>query len=178
MLGHTHHDQAVRITGARASLTDDVRGRQRRYVISMGIRTVCVILTVLLWHVNTILAWAMLAAGLLLPYFAVVIANAGRENGTSLPHAYTPTADRPALESAPRDGEESDAAEPRTVQGTVYGAEDDYVAGEETAQVSETGTHAGSETSATSDTPGTPKASGASHSSDAEGVGASREPAG
>lgn len=163
MLGHTHHDQVVRITGARASLTDDVRGRQRRYVISMGIRTVCVILTVLLWHVNTILAWAMLAGGLLLPYFAVVIANAGRENGTSLPHAYTPTADRPALESAPHGGEEPDAGEPRTVQGTVYGTDDGYAAGEETAQASGTGPRTHSE---------------ASDASDAEDVGASREPAG
>ncbi len=36
--------QVFRITGARQGLEEDVRGRQRRYVISMSIRTVSVIL--------------------------------------------------------------------------------------------------------------------------------------
>ena len=35
-----------------AGLTEDVRGRQRRYVISMSIRTVSVILAVVLWNVE------------------------------------------------------------------------------------------------------------------------------
>jgi hypothetical protein len=39
-----HSDTEVfRITGARQGLADDVRGRQRRYVISMSIRTLSVI---------------------------------------------------------------------------------------------------------------------------------------
>lgn len=65
----------IRITGARACLTEDVRGRQRRYIISMSIRTLSVILTVVLWNVERPLAWATLVIGALLPYVAVVYAN-------------------------------------------------------------------------------------------------------
>jgi len=65
------------ITGAPASLTRDQAGRQRRYFISMMIRTACFILTVILpspWR------WFALVGAVTLPYFAVVIANAGRES--------------------------------------------------------------------------------------------------
>jgi hypothetical protein len=85
------------ITGARQSLADDVRGRQRRYVISMLIRTVSVLLTVILWNVERPLAVVTLVVGALLPYVAVVVANAGRENPTSMPSAFVPTHTRPAL---------------------------------------------------------------------------------
>lgn len=90
--------EVFRITGARQGLVDDVRGRQRRYVISMLIRTLSVVLTVLLWNVQRPLAIGTLALGVLLPYIAVVIANAGRENAPALPSAYVPMPVRPALE--------------------------------------------------------------------------------
>ncbi|MEN9352097.1 MAG: hypothetical protein RL476_57 [Actinomycetota bacterium] len=64
------------ITSAQNALTRDQAGRQKRYFISMMIRTGCFILTVLLpnpWR------WIALAGAVTLPYFAVVIANAGRE---------------------------------------------------------------------------------------------------
>ncbi|HEY9351314.1 MAG TPA: DUF3099 domain-containing protein [Acidothermales bacterium] len=64
------------ITGAPRALTDDVRDRQRRYLISMGIRTVCFVLAIV---VDGWLRWAFLVGALILPYIAVVIANAGRE---------------------------------------------------------------------------------------------------
>ncbi|MFJ4919026.1 DUF3099 domain-containing protein [Streptomyces sp. NPDC088725] len=89
--------EVFRITGARQGLTDDVRGRQRRYVISMLIRTVSVLLTVILWNIERIVAIGTLALGLLLPYVAVVIANAGRENAPSLPSTFVPAPSRPAL---------------------------------------------------------------------------------
>lgn len=89
-----------RITGARAGLTEDVRVRQRRYVISMSIRTVSVILTVVLWNVERPLAWAMLVLGAVLPYVAVVLANGGRENGTTaIPTVVLPPPARPVLEA-------------------------------------------------------------------------------
>jgi hypothetical protein len=86
-----------RITGARQSLEDDVRGRQRRYVISMLVRTVAVLLTVLLWNVSRPLSVVTLVLGLVLPYIAVVIANAGRENAPSLPSTFITSASRPSL---------------------------------------------------------------------------------
>ena len=64
------------ITNAPLALTRDQAGRQKRYFISMMIRTACFILTVLL---PTPYRWIALAGAVGLPYFAVVIANAGRE---------------------------------------------------------------------------------------------------
>ncbi|MER7171169.1 DUF3099 domain-containing protein [Streptomyces mesophilus] len=89
--------EVFRITGARQSLADDVRGRQRRYIISMSIRTLSVILAAVLWNVERHVAIVALAAGVLLPYIAVVIANAGRENAPSLPSAYVQAPVRPML---------------------------------------------------------------------------------
>lgn len=82
------HGQVFRITGARSSLTEDVRGRQRRYVISMAIRTVCFLLAVALWDVQRYLAIVAMIAGGLLPYVAVVMANAGRERAPGLPSTF------------------------------------------------------------------------------------------
>ncbi|MFD8123448.1 DUF3099 domain-containing protein [Streptomyces albidoflavus] len=83
--------EVFRITGARQSLADDVRGRQRRYVIAMLVRTLSVIAAAALWNVERYVAIAALVLGVLLPYVAVVIANAGRENAPGLPDAYVPS---------------------------------------------------------------------------------------
>ena len=64
------------ITSAQNALTRDQAGRQKRYFISMMIRTGCFILTVIL---PSPYRWFALAGAVTLPYFAVVIANAGRE---------------------------------------------------------------------------------------------------
>lgn len=100
--------EVFRITGARQSLADDVRGRQRRYVISMLVRTVAVVLTVALWNVERPLAIVTLVVGTLLPYVAVVVANAGRENAPSMPAAYVHT--EPRRELPPSGGTFEDAA--------------------------------------------------------------------
>ncbi|MER7664329.1 MULTISPECIES: DUF3099 domain-containing protein [unclassified Streptomyces] len=89
--------EVFRITGARQSLADDVRGRQRRYVISMSVRTISVILAATLWNVERHVAIVALVLGAVLPYVAVVIANAGRENAPSMPSTYVPTPSRPTL---------------------------------------------------------------------------------
>ncbi|MEU6389929.1 DUF3099 domain-containing protein [Streptomyces sp. NPDC046939] len=93
--------EVFRITGARQGLAEDVRGRQRRYVISMAIRTVSVILTAVLWNVERPVAIVTLVFGALLPYVAVVIANAGRENAPGLPSTFVPAATRPMIASGP-----------------------------------------------------------------------------
>jgi hypothetical protein len=67
---------AYDITSAPTSLTNDQAGRQRRYFYSMMIRTGCFILTVIL---PSPYRWFALLGAVTLPYFAVVIANAGRE---------------------------------------------------------------------------------------------------
>lgn len=93
--------EVFRITGARQGLADDVRGRQRRYIISMSVRTVSVVLAATLWNVERHVAVVALALGVLLPYIAVVIANAGRENAPSLPSTFVPAPMRPALGTGP-----------------------------------------------------------------------------
>ena len=82
------------ITGARRGIREDVESRTRRYVISMGVRTVCFVLAVVLdgW-----LRWVMIAAAVVLPYLSVVFANGGRERTIDLP-APDVAATRPAIE--------------------------------------------------------------------------------
>ena len=92
--------QVFRITGARTGLAEDVRGRQRRYVISMSIRTVSVILAATLWNVERYVAVVALVLGAVLPYIAVVVANAGRERPPSLPSTFVTSPMRPMITSA------------------------------------------------------------------------------
>jgi len=65
------------ITDARRGLSDEQTGRTRRYLISMGIRTACVIAAIFVpgWP-----RWILIAGAVVLPYLAVVAANAGHEN--------------------------------------------------------------------------------------------------
>jgi hypothetical protein len=64
------------ITDAGSPLSEEQAGRTRRYLWSMAIRTVCFILAVVMpspWR------WLFVVGALVLPYIAVVMANAGRE---------------------------------------------------------------------------------------------------
>jgi len=64
------------VTSAPEALSKHLSGRQKRYFISMMIRTLCFILTVIL---PSPFRWIALFGAVTLPYVAVVIANAGRE---------------------------------------------------------------------------------------------------
>lgn len=66
----------VRITSAAESLDADIARRSRRYLVQMGIRVVCFLGAVVVDHWSR---WLMLVGAVLLPYVAVVFANAGRE---------------------------------------------------------------------------------------------------
>jgi Protein of unknown function (DUF3099) len=67
------------ITNAQVPLTEDQSGRAKRYFISMMIRTACFVLAVIL---PSPYRWISLSGALVLPYIAVVVANAGRETIT------------------------------------------------------------------------------------------------
>ena len=69
-------DEIYDITSAQQGLSKDLPGRQRRYFISMMVRTACFVASVIL---PSPYRWFTLAGAIFLPYFAVVIANAGRE---------------------------------------------------------------------------------------------------
>ncbi|MEI6295075.1 MAG: DUF3099 domain-containing protein [Actinomycetes bacterium] len=70
---------AIVITNAQEALSQEQRGRQRRYFISMMVRTACFISTIFLPNPYR---WFAMAGAVFLPYIAVVIANAGRETIT------------------------------------------------------------------------------------------------
>jgi hypothetical protein len=98
------HDEPVRITTAASSRNEDISSRQRRYVVSMGIRTVCFVAAILVgdgW-----LRWVLVAAALLLPYVAVVMANAtsSKSDGFSLTDGHD---GRPELLPGARSGDGS-----------------------------------------------------------------------
>ena len=70
-------DDAIRITTAASSPQGDIRGRQRRYLLSMGLRTVCFVGAIVAALAGLTWLWPILiAAALVLPYVAVVMANA------------------------------------------------------------------------------------------------------
>lgn len=68
------------VTDAPRPMSEDIGQRQRRYLISMGIRTACFLGAIVaagrapLWVVGI-----LIVGSLLLPYISVVFANGGRE---------------------------------------------------------------------------------------------------
>ena len=85
---------AVPITFARRSLSEDVSARTRRYLLIMLVRTIAFLAAVLL--TDGWLRWVCIPLAIVLPYIAVIFANAGRENAVAVPEAFDP-APRPAL---------------------------------------------------------------------------------
>ena len=74
--------------------------RQRRYLISMSLRTVCFIAAVLVGP--GALRWVLVAGAVFLPFFAVVMANAGNQKNDGFTLQGQPGALE--LESPHRDG--------------------------------------------------------------------------
>ena len=66
--------EPIRITTAVRSHDEDIATRQRRYLISMTIRTVCFVLAVV--SIGHWFLWVFLVASFFLPTIAVIVANA------------------------------------------------------------------------------------------------------
>jgi len=74
--------EAVRITSAASSRNDDIASRQKRYLLSMGLRTVCFVGAIIASLAGIHWLWPILiVAALVLPYVAVVMANAASTKG-------------------------------------------------------------------------------------------------
>jgi len=84
---------AESITRVRPGLTQDLRGRQRRYVTAMLVRTACVVLMALTWSRWPVVAVCALVGGVVIPYAAVVAAQAGwrQQRGTRAELTHAPT---------------------------------------------------------------------------------------
>ncbi len=65
------------ITQASRSLSNEQSGRTKKYLVSMAIRTACVLAAIVVpgWP-----KWLFIAGAVVLPYLAVVMANAGHES--------------------------------------------------------------------------------------------------
>ena len=61
-------------------MSEDIRYRQNRYLIMMGIRAVCFVIAVFMfvYHLGWLVVIPALGA-IFIPYFSVVFANGGRE---------------------------------------------------------------------------------------------------
>lgn len=75
------------VTDARKPLSEDIGYRERRYLITMGIRALCFILSIILalalhgaWRWSAVVA---VVGAVVLPYVAVIFANGGREPESS-----------------------------------------------------------------------------------------------
>ncbi len=99
------------ITSAPEALADDLARRQKRYLVQMGIRVVCFAGAVFSWgHIPLWASLILIVAAVVLPYSAVLFANAGRERrdtdgtfmtsreigpGTGAPRGLGPSDDHP-----------------------------------------------------------------------------------
>src|SRR3954451_1898222 len=90
-------DAPVRITTAHSSAGADIAQRQRRYLIAMGVRTVCFLMVALIaiTHLGPgWLPWIFVVAAVVLPYVAVVMANATRTKSDGFELMDGPSQDR------------------------------------------------------------------------------------
>jgi hypothetical protein len=101
-------EQVFAVTGLPASLGDDQGQRMRRYLVSMGIRTACFVLAVVALAVLhwTVVGWVLVTAAVVLPYIAVVAANARRSQASAALPPVTPTDAAAEQPSPPRPDEE------------------------------------------------------------------------
>ena len=98
-----HQEHPVSITSARTSHTDDLHKRQVRYLLSMGIRTVCFVLAIV---TSGPVRWILVAAAVFLPYVAVVLANATDRRRSPGPASFlkddVPTIEGKLVDDEPR----------------------------------------------------------------------------
>lgn len=112
-----------RITTAPPSLSADQSRRQRSYLIQMGIRVVCFVGAVATFHRVPVLVTVLLVIGaVVLPYTAVLVANAGRERQARDASFLDPRligGSGPDGRTAPADRSDTDATGDGAVSGTT-----------------------------------------------------------
>ncbi len=79
-MGHARGQQVHLVTQARRPMSEDIKYRQNRYLIMMGIRVLCFAVAIVLFVAH--LRWLILIpaiGAIIIPYIAVIFANGGRE---------------------------------------------------------------------------------------------------
>jgi hypothetical protein len=84
--------QPVLITSARPSTDVEYEHRRRKYAVMMTIRALAVIGAAAFYHVSIWVSLAFVAAGAVLPWCAVIIANDGpaKKRAKVMPHVGLP----------------------------------------------------------------------------------------
>ncbi|RFS83981.1 DUF3099 domain-containing protein [Actinomadura spongiicola] len=80
-VNHHRRPDVYTVTDAPRPMSEDIGHRQRRYLLSMGVRTGCFVGAILA-AVAGAPVWVMIllvVGALFLPYVAVIFANGGRE---------------------------------------------------------------------------------------------------
>jgi hypothetical protein len=85
------------VTSAHLSHSDDIKLRERRYIITQSLRMVCIVLAALA-PVPLIWKGVFLVGAIALPWFGVVMANAGPSRHT---HSKTAIVGRPTEVAQP-----------------------------------------------------------------------------
>ncbi|WP_298991090.1 DUF3099 domain-containing protein [uncultured Pseudokineococcus sp.] len=136
-----HRDDAPvqRITTAPVGQRQHQQQQIGRYLWSMGIRTACFVVAIVLAQAGYMaLMWVFVTLAVVLPYIAVLVANAGRETVGPTTTQVTPPA-RPSITAAPP----RPAAEPPLVgevfQGRVFDADEPTDAGRPGAEGTDPG---------------------------------------
>lgn len=87
----TRDEPTILVTTAGRSPAEERRDRERRYLLTMGLRVLCFVAAIVLFAVGPRWAGFVAAFGsLVLPWIAVVAANAGpnRRTGSETPALY------------------------------------------------------------------------------------------
>jgi hypothetical protein len=101
-----HHHDVQSVTSAPEARTEDQARRLKRYLITMGIRTACFVLLVVIdaWY-----RWIFAVGAVFLPFVAVVAANAVMPRVAGRVRPVTPEGDTtPQLTRAPYESPEAD----------------------------------------------------------------------
>jgi hypothetical protein len=96
-----HHHDVQSVTSAPEARTEDQARRLKQYLITMGIRTACFILLVVVdaWY-----RWIFAAGAVFLPFVAVVAANAVMPRVSGRVRPVLPVADEtPQITRAPHE---------------------------------------------------------------------------
>jgi hypothetical protein len=124
VLPKSRRETAYLVTEARKPRSEDIAYRERRYLIMMAFRVGCFVLTIVLFASGAGWLAAIPAVGaIVIPYFAVVFANGGREPTSTrgfrayepkLPERYSGPPGTPASPPAP--GQPTDGSASGTAQ--------------------------------------------------------------
>lgn len=113
------NEQVHRITTAQPDATPEQLSRERTYLAMMATRMVAIVVAVVVpgfWR------WVAIAAGVLLPYVAVVMVNAARTRGAGeAEDPFTPEARAALIAPTPPTGTEPPSTAPSTATGTATG---------------------------------------------------------